>query len=350
MNLWTLIEPEIRTVSLIGMGKNVGKTVVLNRLIKDSGRWGYCLGLTSIGRDGEREDLVTGTEKPGIQVPPETLLATAHVCMARSDARMEILETTDQRTSMGGVVLVKVRQRGSVQLAGPDSNQGIAHVCARMLALGADKVLVDGALDRKASASPAITDATILATGAVVNREMARVVKDTAHQVMLLALPRWDCADAIIPEKDSMDAWLQEGQGVGIVRRDGTLEVLSLMTALNSGSAIGRGMKQDDLGILIRGSLTEKTVKDLMASTVLYTHVPMVVEDATRVFIGESAWRLFRKQGLMVNVLRRNRLAFVTANPWSPGGWCFDEKLFMSEMRKAITTVPVINVMAKEAP
>ena len=38
------------------------------------------LGLTSIGRDGESTDVVTGTEKPGIFVREGTLIATARIC------------------------------------------------------------------------------------------------------------------------------------------------------------------------------------------------------------------------------------------------------------------------------
>ena len=55
-----------RSVSIIGMCKNAGKTTVLNRLIQELSHSGQVLALTSIGRDGEDKDLVTGTKKPGI--------------------------------------------------------------------------------------------------------------------------------------------------------------------------------------------------------------------------------------------------------------------------------------------
>ena len=54
------------SVSIIGMCKNAGKTTVLNGLISACMRNAEVLGLTSIGRDGERSDLVTNTKKPEI--------------------------------------------------------------------------------------------------------------------------------------------------------------------------------------------------------------------------------------------------------------------------------------------
>ena len=47
---------------------------MLNWLLAHTGRR-QVLGLTSIGRDGESTDVVTGTEKPSIFVPAGTLIA-----------------------------------------------------------------------------------------------------------------------------------------------------------------------------------------------------------------------------------------------------------------------------------
>lgn len=74
--LYELIKP-YSSVSLIGMCKNAGKTTVLNRLIKDCRRMDEGIALTSIGRDGERSDLVTNTKKPEIFVYDGTIIATA---------------------------------------------------------------------------------------------------------------------------------------------------------------------------------------------------------------------------------------------------------------------------------
>ena len=51
---------ETKTMSIVGMCKNAGKTTMLNWLLTQGHLQGT-LGLTSIGRDGESTDIVTGT-------------------------------------------------------------------------------------------------------------------------------------------------------------------------------------------------------------------------------------------------------------------------------------------------
>ncbi len=63
MQLIDLIrENRHQVVSVVGMAKNAGKTVTLNEIINQSMESGTLLGLTSIGRDGETQDVVTCTQ------------------------------------------------------------------------------------------------------------------------------------------------------------------------------------------------------------------------------------------------------------------------------------------------
>ena len=353
MKLSEMIPDELKTISVIGMAKNAGKTVTLNRLITEAGQSRRILGLTSIGRDGERKDIVTGTEKPGIEAVEGTLLATTDLCLRRSSARVEVIETTSENTPVGRVVIVRVRQGGRVELAGPDTNSGIRFVCNRMIEYGAVRVLVDGAVNRKSSASPAVTDASILSSGAVLHRDMRRVVSETAHQAKLMALPAFEfpLGQPYVSEAKvrGIDALLPTGCSVAVMDETGTIYPLDLTTALNSGAEIGRALNEGDRAVLIRGSLTTRTIKDLMAVTQQYRKVPLVVEDPTRIFIEERDWTISRKMGLMVRVMRRTKLLFITINPWSPGGWRFDAREFQSAVQKAVAPVQVLNVMGRES-
>ena len=81
----------VRSLSIIGMCKNAGKTTVLNKLIAELNGSRVRLGLTSIGRDGESTDLVTRTAKPGIYVYEGTLVATAVDMFRLSDITREII-------------------------------------------------------------------------------------------------------------------------------------------------------------------------------------------------------------------------------------------------------------------
>ena len=64
MQLMSLFENEYKIISIVGMAKNAGKTVTMNHLIQEMAQKHVVVGLTSIGRDGERQDIVTKTYKP----------------------------------------------------------------------------------------------------------------------------------------------------------------------------------------------------------------------------------------------------------------------------------------------
>ena len=102
---------ETKTMSIVGMCKNAGKTTMLNWLLT-AGHLRGTLGLTSIGRDGESTDVVTGTEKPGIFVREGTLIATAKDMLRLGDVTKEILMTTGIPTPLGEVVIMRARSAG----------------------------------------------------------------------------------------------------------------------------------------------------------------------------------------------------------------------------------------------
>ena len=109
------------SLAIIGMGKNAGKTTVLNHLIRacQEGGLDRTLAVTSIGRDGEEEDLVTGGIKPRIFLNKGHLLATASDSLAACDAVLEILAMTGIHTATGEIVLARTASHGYVELAGP---------------------------------------------------------------------------------------------------------------------------------------------------------------------------------------------------------------------------------------
>lgn len=78
-----------KVVSIVGMAKNSGKTVVLNHLIAEAIREDIVLGIVSTGRDGESVDLVTETEKPKIFAEVGTIIATTTEMLPLGDATID---------------------------------------------------------------------------------------------------------------------------------------------------------------------------------------------------------------------------------------------------------------------
>ena len=126
---------QVKSMSIVGMCKNAGKTTMLNWLLAHTGRR-QVLGLTSIGRDGESTDVVTGTEKPSIFVPAGTLIATAKDMLRLGDVTREILMTTGIPTPLGEVIIMRARSDGYVQLAGPSITAQLKEVSKTFFELG----------------------------------------------------------------------------------------------------------------------------------------------------------------------------------------------------------------------
>jgi hypothetical protein len=344
MELIDLIrESRYQVVSVVGMAKNAGKTVTLNELINQSMENGVVLGLTSIGRDGESQDIVTCTQKPSIYVDTGTLIATAEGLYNCSDARLEILEMTEFKTSMGTIMIARAISPGYVQLAGPCANADIRAVSEKMRAYGAQLVIVDGALDRVSSAAPTISDAAVLATGAVLSRNMDKVIEKSIHQVSLFRLPILEEADIRKMAKRSV-----QSMEIQVLKcSDGQFEVehIQLRTALGAGRKIAQAICEETKYVILPGSLVSKTLFDIAGATRHFKDVTFIVQDATKIFVESREWQLLLRKGLKVVVLDKINLLAVTINPYAPAGYYFDPKTFKERLEKFLAPVPVIDVM-----
>ena len=160
---------DLQSLALIGMSKNAGKTTCLNHIIA---AWEISgqrrpLALTSIGRDGETEDILSGRAKPRIYIPAGTLIASAESTLQRSDALLEILELSNVRTAVGEVVVCRALSDGYVELAGPSTSEDISAISDLLIKHEPDCFfIIDGALSRRSQAGSGISEAAILAVSA----------------------------------------------------------------------------------------------------------------------------------------------------------------------------------------
>jgi hypothetical protein len=334
-----VLKEHYKTLSVVGMEKNVGKTVVLNELLEQVDEKSLVPGITSIGRDGESKDVLTETDKPLIYVSKGTLVATLEMYINLADIEVEVLEITNQVTSMGRVIIGRCLQSGYIEVAGPASNNGIKDVADKMLAYGANLVIVDGALSRVSSASPGITEATILATGAVLDRDMKKVISKTFHQVHLFGLKGLKNNEviALIEEKILED-------GITFIENGLKTHHLKLKTALNASRKIIEEITSETKYIVFSGSLTSKIIKEIHQACG-GTDVIFVVKDATKIFISERELNYFLKIGIQLRVLDEINLLALTINPYSPYGYNFNPKEFMKTMESYFEDIPIFNVL-----
>ena len=295
---------QVQSMSIVGMCKNAGKTTMLNWLLAHTGRR-QILGLTSIGRDGESTDVVTGTEKPSIFVPAGTLIATAKDMLRLGDVTKEILITTGIPTPLGEVVVMRARSDGYVQLAGPSITAQLREVSRMFFELGATQSIIDGALGRKSLGARNVADGIVLCTGASYNMSMDKVIEDTANFCRLMDLPK---ADTLPPEAtDGLEACLKE-----------------------HGEAY------------IAGALTDTMVIPLLRSGLLRSS-RLVVADPSKVLLKPDTLDKLAVRDVTLQTKDAARTLCVTVNPVSAYGWTFDKDEFIDRMRQSVK-VPVINV------
>jgi len=341
MRLFGDVLGEYSVLSLVGMAKNAGKTTALNYLIEEASDEDVIPGITSTGRDGEGTDLVTGTDKPKVYVYEDTIVTIPVNLFEASDAGLEIISRTDYHSTFGSILMCRVLDQGYVQVAGPTSTSEQRKLSKEILDLGADIVLIDGAIDRRSIASPFASDAIILSTGAVISRDLSVVVSDTMHVVDLYSLPEFG--------KDELDEKLfrkelkKKGRKNNItIVRNGKFEKQNCRVGLLAGSKLDKGIDEETQFMYLPGALTKSTLDYIKPEKLKY--VTFVVDDPTKIFIDRMSYRKLRKKGLKIKVLRSIKVAAITINPYSPEGYSFGNDTLLGAMREAAGDLPVLDV------
>jgi len=325
-----------KVISIIGLSKNVSKTTTLNHIINLL-RDNHTIGVTSIGRDGEPYDAITELPKPKIFVEKRTIFATAEDSLKNSDIEAEFIKDTDFTTPLGVISIYKANNKGYVELAGPSINKQLKDLCNAMLKIGCDVIFIDGAFDRKSFATPLISDATILSTGASVSRNMQGVVDLTSHIYDLFSLERVKDDKIRNISKDL----LQTAQ-VGIINDDFSSKKLEEPTALGTSRVIFDQLTKDAKYLVIKGAITDSILEEYVNNKKV-KNLTIIVTDPTKLFVSKQSFYKFIKKGGRLKVLDRVNLIAITINHTSPLGYEFDNNQFIRLLQERID-IPVFNL------
>ena len=338
MRIYDLIKQAgFRSVSVVGLAKNAGKTVTLNSIIKQSAEDAVLLGLSSIGYDGEKLDVLSRLAKPRIAVREGTLLATAADTTLRATAALEILAATDFITALGEVLLVRAREAGHVEVAGPDSLAEMRQCIDIMHSRGCGLVLIDGALDRIGSAAPTITEATIVATGAVAGGNMRKILTRTLHVVALFSLP---------VTTEELDLSLRNN--LVQITADGVAN-LPFKSALGHGAAVvGQLSAASPFKLFVPGALTDSLVSELNHKPKICKYTTLISPDPTHIFCSPEVWQKYLSLGGRAEVLQNVKVLAVTVNPTSPVGRSYAPKEFAQHLAEALAPLPVYDLFLDE--
>lgn len=324
-----------RSLSIVGLEKNTGKTVCLNYILHRLNELGVHVGVTSIGVDGEQVDSVFATAKPEITLYHGTHFITSEKHYLMRQAVSNIVAVDSQRTSLGVLVTAQVMIPGKVLLSGAATTAALREQIHTFESMGIDLTIVDGALSRLSLASPTVTDALILATGATVSANVKQLVLKTRHLHRLINLEEVE---------ESLQGPLGNiGKGIWAIDSEGQVHDLGIDSVFlidRSENDILRFGKT----LFAAGAVSDRLLKILCTKG---HDITLIVRDFTKLFITPETYSTYLRAGNHLMVLQRSKLIAVTLNPTSPQGFLLDSKSTCEALSDALQT-PVYDVMKIE--
>ncbi len=321
------------SLSIVGLQKNTGKTeclkYVLARLPLEQKR----VAVTSIGIDGESTDQVTRTQKPEIVLREGMYFGTSEAHYRERRLVSELIDVSDESTSLGRVVTARALTQGKILLSGPSSTSGLRRWMLATRRHGIDLAIIDGALSRLSLASPAVSQSMILATGAAYSINMSQLVHHTAFIVDLINIG--GTSESNISLLDPLD------KGLWWIDTDGELHEMEAVTSLSQQVQFN-GMDRC-CTIYVAGALVDTFLEKVRKNKQL-RNVELVVRDFTKIFVTPQQLRLFEKMGGRLSVLQKSKLIAVTVNPTSPAGYVLDSKVLCDKLSQAIN-LPVYDLL-----
>ena len=314
-----------KSCSIVGLEKNTGKTecfnYVLQRLPLDTKR----IAVSSIGIDGETTDQVTQTSKPEIFLREGMYFGTSekHYLMKRLSS--ELLEVSDESSSLGNIVIGKALTPGKILLSGPSSSSGLRRWMDEMKKYNIDLTIIDGALSRMSLASPTVSESMILATGAAYSANINTLVQKTAFVVQMINLD--------ITSQENYNTFNDIKNGVWAIDEDGVLHDLKVASSLSTNINTD-GLKKCRT-LFVSGALTDNFVNNIRQNRI-FNETELVVRDFTKIFLTPMTCNSFVNGKRKIAVLQKSKLIAVCVNPTSPNGIVLDSEKLCGVLSEAI--------------
>jgi hypothetical protein len=329
---------DTRALALVGLAKNTGKTEALAAILREHAASSTQVGVTSIGRDGEEHDVIDARiDKPRVELQRGSLVATTGALLRTSGVAHERLVQTGVRTPLGEVVLARLSQAGAIEVAGPSAAADLHAVSEQMLEFGAEQVLIDGAIDRRAASSPAVAEGLVMATGAILSEDIEAVVTATSNAVDLVRLPLAGGRERGGAQEDAEAAavdWVALGRR--LVLNAEPAEIAAALREHPQASTFA-----------VEGALGERFLEGLLAARTERSgrELRIVAGDPTKVFLSRRGPRWYARQGISIEVLRTIELKAITVNPVAPQSHRFDSQMLRELIGSAVAGVPILDVL-----
>ncbi len=334
----------LHSLAIIGLSKNAGKTTCLNHIIADwqSSRQTRPLALTSIGRDGESEDILSGRTKPRIYIPAGTLLATAEGSMQRCDALLEILELSDIRTPIGEVILCRALSDGYVELAGPSSADEMDHIADLVRQYEPDCLfIIDGALFRRSQAGSGQNEAIILAVSAETSTNPRILAEKTRFALDALQRPAINTEINELILKVLSNNLRASALVIKINNKIPDVEILETPSLVGFGDEISEKIVDGTDFLFLKGAITDQVINQLFKEET-FKNLTLIAEDGTRLFLKHETTRKLFSKKIDIKVLNPLDVRLVCLNPTHSNNQVIISERLLAELQQSIN-VPVVD-------
>lgn len=335
---------QYKSLSIVGLEKNTGKTETLNFVLRNIKERGRQIAVTSIGIDGESVDAVTRTHKPEIVLFGGMIFTTAEQYFLRKRFSAEVLDVSAQQTILGRLVTARALGKGKMLLSGAADTHTLKKIIDNNRRFATDLTIVDGALSRLSLASPAITEAMILATGAAYSSNIETLVRKTKFICNLVALPcRRDIGGIAYHHNGKPLKLDDEHKGIYCLI-DGELHDLGESSALTitNISKEKLDMLKANRTVFVFGILSNKMI-DFIITHDMARDMVIVAKDFSSIFVADDKYHLFYRLGGRIEVLQKTNLIAITVNPTSPEGIVLNSDILQKRLTDE-TGVRVIDV------
>jgi hypothetical protein len=232
---------------------------------------------------------------------------------------------------LGCLITARAQGSGKVVLSGPSDSVWLQEMIAAMRNYEVNVTLVDGALSRMSLASPAVTEAMILCTGAACSAQLPELIRQTKFRCSLIDLPQVSSSlyNLLFPLNNGV--WL-------LTDKDRTIKKIA-DTVFTFGNDLELS---DNLIIYVAGAVTDSFLKSLYMRT--HGKISLVVRDFSKLFVSMQTYDRFVRKGGNITVLQKAKLAAVCTNPVSPEGACLNPIMLKEQMQEALQ-LPVYDIV-----
>lgn len=332
-----------KSCSIVGLEKNTGKTECFNYVMRRLPLDKIRVAVSSIGIDGETTDQVTKTAKPEIFLREGVYFGTSEKHYLTKLLTSELLEISDENTSLGNIVIGKALTPGKLLLSGPSSTNGLRRWMNEMRKYDIDLTIIDGALSRLSLASPAVSESMILATGAAYSANINTLVQKTAFVVQMINLE--------LTSQENYDTFIDINNGVWAIdegtgnREQGAGNEVNLVD-LKVASSLSININTDGLKkcktLYVSGALTDNFVNHIRQNKI-FNETEIIVRDFTKIFLTPMTYNTFVNGKRKITVLQKSKLIAVCVNPTSPNGIVLDSEKLCKTLSEAIN-LPVYDL------